>query len=426
MQFEAGILDDSPSQFYADCMQEARARETCDPEVLWYYCQYTGFAIDWLDSLGAYPSDMRGPRDSIYGEPWTRKRAYFTEEGIQGGDKYLKVILAEYDKRIARGDIEVLFNTTLCDLITENGVVTGVKTIDPNGKEIDYKVKAVILCTGGYSSNLDMVRKYKWPNATDMVSIALPTCTGDGLEMCIKAGAELVNMDQEMAPNLGGIPDLENPGRRFAVTDMDKYPGTIWVDLNGKRIVNEDAGQRMPKTRLAIQSAPEMKAIVILDKKIKEENRSIFKSMFDQGKTWEEFEEIANEGKLVQKADTIKDLAAKLGIDGDVLQGTVTKYNSYVDAGNDPDFGRQDLRYKIENPPFYAFVTLPTVVMSFGGPKNNGKQQVLDKTGKVIPGLYVAGELAGYKGFGTGSGNIGGIVFGKRAGQVAAQYALSK
>jgi len=97
-----------------------------------------------------------------------------------------------------------------------------------------------------------------------------------------------------------------------------------------------------------------------------------------------------------------------------------------VAAGEDPEFGRKKLDYKIETPPFYAVKTVPTVLISAGGPATDVSQQVLDTSGKVIPGLYAAGELTGYRGFGTGSLNTGCIVFGKQAGMMAAREALQR
>jgi flavocytochrome c len=424
MQFEAGILDDSPSRFYAECMQEEYARKVCNPDILWYYCQNTGPAVDWLDSLGAYPAEFRGPRASIYGEPWTVKRAYFTEENILGGDKYLKVFASELDKRIKRGDVEVLFNTSATEFIMKNGKIAGVKAKDADGAVKEYSAPAIILSTGGFTSNLDLVRKYKWPETGGISSVGWHGCTGDGLIMCEKIGVKLANMDQEMAPYPGGVPDPHNPGRQLTAANMDAYPGAIWVDINGKRRNREDAGMRMIETRLAIQDAPEMTVFVILDQKIRDENPSIFFNMFDAGKTWEEFDKMANEGVLVKKADTLEELATTLGINALNFKESIERYNGFVAAGKDEDFGRQELKYKIENPPFYGIRTVPVVVMSNGGPATNDRMQVLDENDKIIPGLYAAGEITGYRGFGTGSGNMGCVVFGKRAGTLAAQYAM--
>ncbi len=424
LQFEAGIYNDSPAVFYADCMKESRARERCDPEILMLYCQNAGYVVDWLDSLGAYEQEVRHPADPVYGETWTYKRCY----RASSAKDYLRVILAEHRKRMDRGDIEVLLNTTVTDLIQEEGRISGIRAKTEDGVTREYRAGAVVLTMGGFGSSMDLVRKYKWPQAKEIVTASYPGSTGDGLIMCEKVGAKLVNMDQEMAPYLGGVPDPDNPGRQLAHVNMDKYPGAIWVNLEGRRVVNEDAEEYMLPPRLALLNAPEMTFIVILDKKIKDENRRILQRWFAgvEAHSWEWFEEKAEEGVIIKTANTIDELARLLGMNTQTLKDTITKWNGYVEAGEDLEFGRKDLSYKIENSPFYAIKTVPLMLGASGGPAINVRQQVLDITDKVIPGLYAAGELAGFRGFGTGSGNIGCIVFGKQAGRIAAWEALQR
>jgi succinate dehydrogenase/fumarate reductase flavoprotein subunit len=98
IQYEAGIYEDSPFLFYRDCMKESRAREVCDPEVLMFYCQHSGNAVDWLDSLGAYSVEERKPMPPIYGEFWEVNRTYMASSAL----KYLEVILREHKKRVER------------------------------------------------------------------------------------------------------------------------------------------------------------------------------------------------------------------------------------------------------------------------------------------------------------------------------------
>jgi len=420
IQFEAGIYQDTPHLFYADCMKESRAREVCDPEILMFYCQHSGQAVDWLDSLGAYSKEERQPKPPMYGEIWTVDRCYYAESAL----KYLKVILAEHEKRVKRGDIRVLMKTGVTDLLQEESKIVGVRARGEDGVERDYRAGAVVLCTGGFASNAELMRKYKFPQARDILSAASTCATGDGLIICQKVGAKLINMDQSLAPYLGGIPDPDNPGKAIAHVNMDKYPGAIWVNLEGKRVVNEYNGVYMPDTRLAMLNAPEMTLIVILDRKIKDENDPILISWFGVTEhSWEWFEEKAEEGAIIKKANTIEELGHLLGIDAQALKDTITRWNRYVEAGEDPDFGRKNLTYKIENPPFYGMKTVPSVLISAGGPAINVRQQVLDVNGKIIPGLYAAGELTSFRAFGTGSLNTGCVVFGRQAGIMAAQHA---
>jgi fumarate reductase flavoprotein subunit len=249
--------------------------------------------------------------------------------------------------------------------------------------------------------------------------------TGDGLKMCEQVGAQLVNLDQPLLPSLGDIPDPANAERALAHVDMEKYPGAIWVDLDGNRVINEDVGSRTPPARMAMQNAPGMVLHVIIDDKVKNENPPIFAKWFLlPERDWNWFDEKAGEGIIIKKSDTIEGLGELTGINAAGLKATIEKWNGFVESGKDLDFGRKDLQYKLENPPFYAVKVIPSVVISTGGPAVNDRQQVLDETGKIIHGLYAAGEVTGYRAFGTGGSNMGCIVFGKQAGIMAAQYAL--
>jgi hypothetical protein len=243
--------------------------------------------------------------------------------------------------------------------------------------------------------------------------------------MCQEIGAKMVNLDQSLLPYVGSVPDPDHKGRILAHVNMDRYPGVIWVTLDGNRVVNEDGGFLSPPPRLAMLNAPEMVLFIILDKKIIDENVPILVNWFSlNGRPWDWFEKKAEEGTIIKKANTIEELGRSFGIDDQNLKDTITRWNGYVEAGKDLDFDRKELNYKIENPPFYAIITVPSVVISAGGPATNVRQQVLDNTGKVIPGLYAAGELTGFRGFGTGSSNTGCIVYGKQAGIMATQHAL--
>ncbi len=118
------------------------------------------------------------------------------------------------------------------------------------------------------------------------------------------------------------------------------------------------------------------------------------------------------EEKLAKSADTIEGLAQKIGVDPAALADTIAKYNSYVEAKKDPEFGRKKMMdNKIEKPPFYALGPMKNnIVLVLGGLRANAQGQVVDPFGKVIPGLYTAGELMGGV---HGSKYYGGTAIGK-------------
>jgi succinate dehydrogenase/fumarate reductase flavoprotein subunit len=125
----------------------------------------------------------------------------------------------------------------------------------------------------------------------------------------------------------------------------------------------------------------------------------------------------------IKKADTISELAEKIGRDPKVLEETVSRYNRYCEAGEDPDFGREaKLLLPIKTPPYYAMEQTPAVLNTQGGPRRNKHAQIVDPNGDPIPRLYSAGELGSiYGNCYNGGGNNGeNMAFGQIAGRNAA------
>ena len=138
--------------------------------------------------------------------------------------------------------------------------------------------------------------------------------------------------------------------------------------------------------------------------------------------TQEQVDAMVEKG-IIYKADTLEDLAKQIGCPSEALKTSVEKYNSYVDAGEDPDFGKNVFGTKIETAPFYAVIEKPSVHHTMGGLTINTDAEVLNEDGTAIKGLYAAGEVTG----GIHGGNrVGGnaiadiMVFGRIAGKNAA------
>jgi fumarate reductase flavoprotein subunit len=236
----------------------------------------------------------------------------------------------------------------------------------------------------------------------------------------------MVNMDHtfETGPYGGAIADPANPNREIAHINMVKYPGAIWVSNEGKRVVREDIGGYLPALRDALAAAPDTMLNVILDSKMRASNKTILTPIFDTPeRPWEWFDEKAAEGVIIKKAGTLDELAGKLNLPAAALSDTVNKWNAAINAGKDEEFGRLDLTMKLENPPYYGIATGTIAIGSSGGPAINCRQEVLRPSGKVIRGLYAAGEAAGYRAHGTGSFHTGNLVFGRQAGYQAAIHA---
>jgi fumarate reductase flavoprotein subunit len=415
MQREAGVAD-SAEKYFEECLRMPEARERCDPSILRAFCQEAGKWVDWLDEHGAYPGESRRVREGIWGEGWSVPRAYMVTR------PFLEVIRPEYDRRLAAGRVRLQLSTRATGLLMEKSRVTGVSAIQ-DGKAVEYRARAVVVATGGYGSSTELVRRYNLPGAEQVMSLVPSFATGDGLHLCGELGARLVNLRPSL-PLAGGVPNPANPRRRIAHVDMKKYPGAIWVDREGRRVVNEDAGHLSPATRQALARAPGMVLVVVLDRRIKEENPCILGGWFgNQPRTWEWFDELADKGEVVQKADTVEALAQKCGMPPAAFMATIERYNGFVSAGLDSDFGRKELKYRLENPPYYAVRTGPYTTSTTGGPAIDSDTRVLDGEGRPIPGLFAAGEVAGYQGVGTGYFDMGCLIFGTRAGRNAAAEA---
>jgi fumarate reductase flavoprotein subunit len=388
-----------------------------------FYCQNSGFAVDWLDDRGAYAPHERKIQGTIYGESWSVNRIY----RVDWAKSYLKVLLTEHEKRVARGDIKTLLDTKVTSLIKEKNRVMGVIGKGKDGSEKSYRAGAVVMATGGWAGNMDMMRKYKFPGARAIINVGSPDAVGEGMDMCEAVGAKMVNMNQELLPYIGTVRDPREPTKGYAHVNMNSCPGAIWVDINGKRITSEEGGQYFPTCRVAMSRAPEMTVFFIFDQKMRDEKIEIFREWLGTVPTrdWDWLDTEAKKGAVVFTANTIEELARKMKVNVSGLCDTVKKWNGFCDTGKDLDFNRQNLKYKIDKPPYYGIETVPANLLSAGGPVTNVRMQVIDTTGKIIPGLYAAGEITGYRAFGTGSLNTGCFVFGKQAGSIAAQEAIS-
>ena len=249
-----------------------------------------------------------------------------------------------------------------------------------------------------------------------------PTHTGDGLRMASSIGADMTHMPFA-GTYAAGFPVSDKPGERRALLllRMDSA-GCIYVNKNGDRFVNETIGH-VPVGRIEL-TQPEKRMIIIMDQ-----------TMFDEWVAWnkkinivtgwsdEQVKEAAEKGVQIKKANTIKEVAEKVSLPADKLEATIKKYNGYVDNKNDAEFGRKDLKYKVEKAPFYAIPVKPIIMQVLGGLRIDPKTRVLDAYDKPIPGLYAAGELVGgvegtmYDG---GSCIGSGLTFGRMAGKSAA------
>ena len=361
----------------------------------------------------------------------------FTVKGDGTGGENLFALLK---KAVEKRNITVCYNTPAKALLTENGRVSGVQVVH-DGKAIDIKAKAVILTTGGYEFDSEMLTTYAQGHSIG--GLGSPGNTGDGVKMSQKVGAKLWHMTAYSCP-LG----FKLPGHEAMCLLMMRTPGYIWVDQKGKRFINECgidfhsalyAVNRFDPTTHNYDAIP---CYLIMDERARKSG-TITHSLFgylgikEKVRLSDNWEEEAKIGAF-QKANSIEALAETIGLDPQALMETVNQWNADVKNGCDTVFGRpmeKDVKAKdtmvglssvklseaIEEGPFWAIPLYPALLNTQGGPKRNARAQVLDVNDQPISGLYSAGELGSI--WGTiyqGSSNIAEcLVFGRIAAREA-------
>ncbi len=407
MQKDAG-LEDSPENFAEDIVRMGGGSNV--PELTQKHTENAAAAVDWLDSLGADFGD-RQPKMSASYDAFNVAREYRV---TGGGKAIIGIIRPLLDKAVEEGKVSLMLNTEVADIIIEDGAVVGVVLTD--GRE--FRAKSIVLTTGGYGHNEELLHKYNYEN---VLTMAPSFVTGDGYTFALKAGAKLNNMDY-LPAYPGALPVGSFDVTKTAV--VKDYPGVIWVNTNGQRMVNEFNALDSER-KAAYASAPHNLVYMILTQAMRDTQDSIISKDTD----WAAFDELLAAENCVYKADTLEELAGKIGVDAAGLAATVEQYNKDVEAGTDTAFGRPaESMQKLEGP-FYAVKTCPYVMLTKGGPLMTPNAEALNTSDEVIPGLFVGGELSCGANIG-GSANIGGlantstIVWGKIAGESAAAYAL--
>ena len=354
-------------------------------------------SIEWLEDVG-----VEFDKDHVempVGALWRRGHKPVKNQGY--------AFVSALDTFVKNNGGQIITDTAVKELILEDSKVVGVVAQGPNQTKVIARAKAVVLASGGYGANTAMLKKYNtyWAEIDDHIKTSnSPAITGDGIVLGESVGADLVGMgfSQMMPvsdPNTGGLfSGLQVPPANF-----------LMVNQEGVRFVNEYSG-RDTLTQAAIDNGSLF--YLIADDEIK-------KTAYNTNQ--EKLDKQVEEGTLF-RADTIEELALQIGVEPSLLKKTVDTYNSYVEAGHDPDFGKEVFDLKVEVAPFYATPRKPAVHHTMGGLRIDTKTHVLNKEGQVIPGLYAAGEVAG----GIHAGNrLGGnsltdiFTFGRIAGRNA-------
>ena len=293
-------------------------------------------------------------------------------------------------------------------------------TAKVDGQEINLRAKnGVIIATGGYENNKQMVQDYV--GIVDAKPVASHFNTGDGITMAAKAGAQLSALFNMMSYiNClydDGVTAEWDSGSRIAKANYDK--SLIYVGGDGTRFTNEFFKSRhgyMPWHGDYTHQLVPSTAWCVFDEKARKE--TFFSKSHNNGCE----EEVAS--GFFKKADTLEELAAIIDVPAENLVATVARYNQFCENGVDYEFNR-DAKALIPldaEGPFYAFTLVQSVLNTQAGPRRNENGEIVDENGHRIPHLYGAGECGEvYTTLYQGGGNVGGcMASGRIAGRSAA------
>ncbi len=366
------------------------------------YYYKSGDTINWLEEMGV---EFVGVQRAFSAPEATR--AYsdgeFTwhvvkpEGGGIPGPRAATAMTKKMTEYAKEQGADFQMETPVKSLIKEGDTVVGVIAVDKNGEEIEARAKSVIVATGGFGENPEMIKEhtgYEFGNT--IFNFAVPGMRGDGLKMCWEVGAGKTPMIMELMYQL---PDNMN---HFILDGAFRQP-CLWVNRNGQRFMPEDQIGNTTFTGNAISAQPGKVAYAIFDskllKKYKKKGPDIVSHVHPHD-LFDHFDEQWNRDleagyEPVTQADTLEELAEKAGIDVAGFMEQIEEYNDMCEAGFDEVF-EKDRQYMepIAKGPFYCCRQNVGAYGSLGGVKINNKMEVLDTDAKVIPGLYCVGTDA--------------------------------
>ena len=401
VQPKLGINDDSPELHAEDTFKGGDGKG--DMKVINVMTHQALDAAKWCrDYLG-----VRFEDDNLFFFGGHSRKRALIPVGHTGTE-----FIAKFQAKADELGIPVITNMKAEELIKDkDGRVIGVKaTMD--GSEYTFNAKGgVVLATGGFGANPEMVKKYNPKIDERFKTTDAPGSTGEALYMAERAGAELVNMGYiqtyPICDPLSGAIEL--------IADA-RFDGAIMLNQEGKRFVEEL--QRRDVLSEAILNQTGRYCWVLWNDKIGSISNTVKAHA-------NEYEAFTKQG-VMTTCDDLKCIADFTKIPFDQLQKTVKRVSDMAGKGNDKDFNHRSGLVDMQQGKYYVIKAVPSTHHTMGGVRINEKAEALTAEGKVIPGLWAAGEVTGVT---HGTNRLGGnaytdiIVFGRIAGEAAAKAA---
>lgn len=427
-------IEDTKESFVQDILKNGAQKG--DEELIREFVDEDVDAIQWLWDNGLsdnkFSVDRATGTKSVFAPEhalYSVKRTY--KASPDDSEKYKCAAHEILDAEVAKLDqITIDFQTTAEQLVAnEEGQVLTVIAKNGEGKTVSYTAnKGVIMTTGGYSGNSTMLGAYT-KNGSHYLPGGASTADGYGIYMMQEVGANINEEWMSYVPTFPMGLDTGNGPGKIAATYLWKTGG-ICVNQEGNRFVDETEAEVDIRETALEEQTNAIQYDIFTDKIIADAealNASVFWSFFyAPGKPYNQY---------VVSADSVEELAEKIGVPADNLKSTIEKYNECVETKTTDEFGRKFTDdslntynmaiNKVEGEKYYAVALKALCVMTLGGVQINTKGQVLDTEGNVIPGLYAAGECTGGiwgKFVSGGTGIMGPIVFGR----IAARNVMSE
>ncbi|WP_459582427.1 flavocytochrome c [Dickeya oryzae] len=353
-------IEDSPELFFKDTMKGGR--NINNPDLVHILTEQAKDSIQFLKENGAELADVsRAGGASV-------DRIHRP----MGGEPAGSFIATALIKKIKALNIDMRTRTSATEIIKDDkGAVTGIKAKGKDGNVYTIDAKKVMITSGGFGANFDMIKHYD-PKLVGFKTTNAPGSLGEGVKMAESINAKLVDMEYIQ------IHPSTVPGKGILITEGVRGDGAILVNEQGKRFVNELLTRDVVSQSILKQ--PNAHAYVIFNDALVKQNKTI-DTYFKQ--------------KLVVEGDSVEALATAIKMDPKQLSKTLSDYTGYAKANKDTEFGRESFKQALNTGKYYAIEVTPGIHHTMGGIAINTKAQVIDNQGKVIPNLFAAGEATG-------------------------------
>ncbi|MDN5681086.1 MAG: flavocytochrome c, partial [Ewingella sp.] len=385
-------IEDSKELFYQESLKGGQFKN--NKVLLREFVERAPQAVEWLAEHDIELSDI-----TITGGMSIDRTHRPADRSAVGG-----FLISGLVKNLNKRNIDVMLDTSVTQIRYEQGAVQGVELLNDENEVLTINAKSVIVATGGFSANRDMVVKYR-PELDGFVTTNHKGATGGGIAILQNIGADTVDMGEIQIH-----PTVEQT-TSYLISEAIRGGGAILVNQAGKRFFNEM--ETRDKVSAQIIAQPEKYAYVVFDEQVRLNNKAA--------------DEYIARGFVIS-AESPRELANKLEMDFHAFLATLETYNVAVDKQHDAEFGRTTaMRHPINQGPFYAIRIAPGVHHTMGGVTINTETCVLDSQKQTLNGAFAAGEVVG----GIHGGNrIGGnavadiIIFGILAGRNAARFSM--